>query len=78
MKEHYDIEVSYLEGPSARVISGCQDANTKLVSWIHVEQHTMNACQARSAVSAKRASATTALTRLCAFRSMSMTIFAAS
>lgn len=41
VKEHYDIEVSYLEGPSARVISGCRDANTKLVSWIHVEQHTM-------------------------------------
>lgn len=41
VKEHYDIEVSYLEGPSARVISGCNDANTRLVSWIHVEQHTM-------------------------------------
>lgn len=41
VKEHYDIEVSYLEGPSARVISGCQDANARLVSWIHVEQHTM-------------------------------------
>lgn len=41
VKEHYDIEVSYLEGPSARVISGCNDTNTKLVSWIHVEQHTM-------------------------------------
>ena len=41
VKEHYDIEVSYLEGPSARVISGCQNAGTKLVSWIHVEQHTM-------------------------------------
>ncbi len=35
VKEHYDIEVSYLEGPSARVISGCNDANTKLVCWIH-------------------------------------------
>ena len=42
VKEHYDIEVSYLEGPSARVISGCQDPYTKLVSWIHVEQHTMD------------------------------------
>ena len=42
VKEHYDIEVSYLEGPSARVISGCQDRTTKLVSWIHVEQHTMD------------------------------------
>lgn len=42
VKEHYDIEVSYLEGPSARVISGCEDLDTKLVSWIHVEQHTMD------------------------------------
>lgn len=42
VKEHYDIEVSYLEGPSARVISGCQNPGTKLVSWIHVEQHTMD------------------------------------
>ena len=41
VKEHYDIEVSYLEGPSARIISGCQDVTTKLVSWIHVEQHTI-------------------------------------
>ncbi|MBQ7602051.1 MAG: glycosyltransferase, partial [Lachnospiraceae bacterium] len=42
VKEHYDIEVSYLEGPSARVISGCEDPETKLVSWIHVEQHSMD------------------------------------
>ena len=42
VKEHFDIEVSYLEGPSARVISGCQDKDTKLVSWIHVEQHTID------------------------------------
>lgn len=41
VKEHYDIEISYLEGPSARVISGCTYPDTKLVSWIHVEQHTM-------------------------------------
>ena len=41
VKEHYDIEASYLEGPAARVVSGCQDEATKLVSWIHVEQHTM-------------------------------------
>lgn len=40
IKERYDIEVSYLEGPSARIISGCPHADTKLVSWIHVEQHT--------------------------------------
>ena len=41
VKEHYDIEVSYLEGPSARVISGCPHKDTKLVSWIHVQQNDM-------------------------------------
>ena len=41
VREHYDIEVSYLEGPAARVIAGCRDRDTKRVSWIHVEQHTM-------------------------------------
>lgn len=35
IKEHYDIIVSYLEGPTARIVSGCIDNNTKLVSWIH-------------------------------------------
>ncbi len=35
IREHYDIEVAYLEGPCARVISGCSDPNVKLVSWIH-------------------------------------------
>lgn len=42
VKERYDIEVSYLEGPAARVISGCTKPDTKLISWIHVEQHTMH------------------------------------
>lgn len=40
IRETYDIEVSYLEGPSARIVSGCPNPDTKLVSWIHVEQHT--------------------------------------
>ncbi len=38
IKDSYDIEVAYLEGPSARIISGCNDKNTKLVSWIHCTQ----------------------------------------
>ena len=38
IKDEYDIEVAYLEGPCARVISGCQNTKTKLVSWIHIEQ----------------------------------------
>lgn len=40
IKDHYDIEVAYLEGPCARIISGCSDPSVKLVSWIHIEQHT--------------------------------------
>lgn len=35
IKEKYDIIVSYLEGPTARIVSGCTNPNTKLVSWIH-------------------------------------------
>ena len=38
IKEQYDIEVAYLEGPAARIISGCSNGNTKLISWIHIEQ----------------------------------------
>lgn len=41
IKDEYDVEVSYLEGPTARVISGCRNG-AKLVSWIHGEQHTMD------------------------------------
>lgn len=47
IKEKYDVEVSYLEGPSARIISGCPNAETKLISWIHVEQHTRE-CAAKA------------------------------
>lgn len=43
IKEKYDIEVSYLEGPSARIISGCISPCTKLISWVHGEQHTRGA-----------------------------------
>lgn len=40
IREHYDVEIAYLEGPCARIISGCPNADTRLVSWIHIEQHT--------------------------------------
>lgn len=42
IKEHYDIEIAYLEGPSARMISGCAAPDTKLVAWIHSRQHDAN------------------------------------
>lgn len=56
VKEHYDIEVSYLEGPSARVISGCEDPNTKLVCWIHSTFQSVDAAAKpfRSAAEAER------------------------
>lgn len=38
IKEKYDIEVAYLEGPCARVVSGCTDSEVRLVSWIHSDQ----------------------------------------
>ena len=43
IQERYDIEVSYLEGPSARIVSGCPYAQTKLVSWIHGQQNDIKA-----------------------------------
>lgn len=39
VKEDYDIVVSYLEGPTARIVSGCDNNNTRLVSWIHSNQY---------------------------------------
>ena len=38
IKGKYDIVISYLEGPTARIVAGCQNSDTKTVSWIHVEQ----------------------------------------
>lgn len=37
VKERYDIIVSYLEGPTTHIISGCPFGNTKRVAWIHIE-----------------------------------------
>lgn len=37
---NYDIVVSYLEGPTARIVSGCTNPQIKLVSWIHIELNT--------------------------------------
>ena len=40
IKERYDMEVAYLEGPAARIISGCPDPSTKKVGWIHCTMKT--------------------------------------
>lgn len=39
IREKYDIIVSYLEGQTARIVSGCNSKDTKIISWIHSEQH---------------------------------------
>lgn len=39
IKDRYDIEIAYLEGPAVRIISGCQDPNTKLIYWVHCTMH---------------------------------------
>lgn len=56
VREKYDIEVAYLEGPSARIISGCPERGTKLVSWIHIEHKSEKVATAsfRSAREAKK------------------------
>lgn len=35
IRERYDIEVAYLEGPSTRLVSGCPDPTTRLFAWVH-------------------------------------------
>lgn len=40
VREKYDYEVAYLEGPCARIICGCDDTKTKKICWIHIEQKT--------------------------------------
>ena len=35
IKKHYDIVISYLEGPTSRIVAGCPDNDTKKICWIH-------------------------------------------
>lgn len=37
IKEHYDIMVSFLEGPTARIVSGCDYKPTKKICWVHTD-----------------------------------------
>ncbi|MBR2553952.1 MAG: glycosyltransferase [Aeriscardovia sp.] len=39
IKDRFDIEIAFLEGPCARIISGCENKDTKLVSWTHCTWH---------------------------------------
>lgn len=39
IKDNYDVVVSYLEGPTTRIVAGCPHENVKLVQWVHNEYH---------------------------------------
>lgn len=39
ISDGYDIVISYLEGPSARIVSGAPKKREKIVSWIHCTYH---------------------------------------
>lgn len=42
VKDRYDILISFLEGPCARIVSGCDHPGTKTVSWIHCTMKDQN------------------------------------
>lgn len=37
IKDTYDIEISFLEGITAKVVSGCTNKKTKKIAWLHVD-----------------------------------------
>lgn len=37
IKDEYDAVVSYLEGPTTRIVSGCPFPNSRLLNWVHIE-----------------------------------------
>lgn len=42
IKDDYDIIISYLEGPTTRIVSGCNNPNTKILNWVHNEFENIN------------------------------------
>ena len=43
VKEQYDIVISYLEGVTARIVSGCTNPHTQRICWVHTEFSTPKA-----------------------------------
>lgn len=39
VKERYDVEIAYLEGPASRIISGSTNHEAKHLAWIHCTMH---------------------------------------
>lgn len=40
IKGNYDVLISYLEGPTSRIIAGCPDPEKKKIAWLHIELNT--------------------------------------
>ena len=68
VRKRYDVVVSYLEGPTTHILSGCPYPDTKRAAWVHVEMDTARQLSAgfRSAKEAVRA-----------YRSMDRVVFVA-
>lgn len=37
IKEQYDIEIAYMEDICAKIISGCENSETKTICWVHTD-----------------------------------------
>ncbi len=37
IREHYDVEVAYLENSPTRIVAACGDTSTKKIGWVHIE-----------------------------------------
>lgn len=42
IKESYDVIISFLEGPTTRIVSGCTDSRTILINWVHTSADKKN------------------------------------
>lgn len=42
VREDYDVVVSYLEGPTTRIVAGCDNKKTKIINWVHTEMNTIS------------------------------------
>ena len=42
VRKRYDVVVSYLEGPTTHIISGCPYPDSKRVAWVHVQMNNQN------------------------------------
>lgn len=38
--DDYDVLISYLEGPTSRIIAGCTERSKKKIAWLHIELNT--------------------------------------